>query len=106
MIPVIGMVGCGQSKQLSPKEAWQNFCTTIPGAAYNIMTDRQQNIQKAAALEHAKKVQELHAQKFLVNLVEEAYKVPVYDQLEKQQQAMENFSKGRYEECIKQTNQQ
>lgn len=106
LIPVIGMVGCGQSKQLSPKEAWKNFCTTIPSAAYNIMTDRQQNIQKEAALEHAKKIQDVHAQKFLVSLVEEAYNIPVYQQLDQQQQAMENFSKGRDEACMKQVDQQ
>ncbi|MEB3754770.1 hypothetical protein [Acinetobacter sp. MD2(2019)] len=105
MIPVLGMVGCGQSKQVSSAEAWQNFCKNIPGAAYNIMTDRQQNIQKTAALEHAKKVQEPHAQKYLIALIEEAYQVPIYQQLGQQQQAMEDFSKNRYESCLKQAEQ-
>ncbi|MEB3767841.1 hypothetical protein [Acinetobacter sp. MD2] len=104
MMPLFAMAGCGQSKPLTSQEAWHNFCQTIPSAAYNIMTDRQQNIAKSAAIEHAKKLQEPHAQKFLVNLIEEAYKVPVYQQLNQQQQAMEDFSKGRDEACMKEMN--
>ncbi|MFT4020971.1 MAG: hypothetical protein QM666_05565 [Acinetobacter sp.] len=100
-IPVILMVGCGQSKQLTPQEAWHNFCTVIPSAAYNIMTDRQQGIKKEDAVAHAAKMQDPKGRAYLESLIEEAYTVPVYQQLEQQQKAMEDFKNGRYESCMK-----
>lgn len=94
--------GCSESKQVTPVQAWQNFCTSIPSASFNIMTDRQQGITKEKALEHAKKLQEPKAQKYVIELIEEAYRIPVYEQMTQKEDAMNAFSKGRYESCLKQ----
>ncbi|MCF9045946.1 hypothetical protein [Acinetobacter nectaris] len=96
------LVGCGGHKQVSPQEAWQGFCKSIPSAAYNIMTDRQQGITESAALENAKKIQDEHARNYLVSLVEEAYKVPLYEQMADKEKAMADFGKGRYDSCVAQ----
>lgn len=99
---MLALVGCSaEKKPVTEQEAWQNFCKNIPSASYNIMTDRQQGIKKEAALEHVKKVQELKAQHYLVSLIEEAYQIPLYDQMEKKEEAMAAFSKTRYESCLK-----
>lgn len=99
------LVGCGQPKQLSPQEAWQKFCSVIPSAATNIMTDRQQGVKEADALEHAKKVPDQHAQEYLESLIKEAYTVPIYADSDQRQKALDDFSKGRDQECLKQVAQ-
>lgn len=96
------LTGCSHSDQPSPKEAWEHFCSTIPSASYNIMTDRQQGIEKDKSLEHAKKLQDPKAQKYIVSLIEEAYAIPLYTQMEKKEKAMDDFRKDRYEQCLKQ----
>lgn len=101
-LAVVALAGCGQQKEVTPQEAWQKFCTSIPSASYNIMTDRQQGIAKEKALEHAKKLQEPKAQQYVVSLIEEAYKVPLYDQMTDKEKAMDDFTKNRYESCLKQ----
>ena len=45
----LSLIGCGQKKVLTDKEAWDSFCKSAKGAAFNIMTDRQQDITKDAA---------------------------------------------------------
>lgn len=105
LLLVLGSVvltGCGGHKQVSPQEAWQGFCKSIPSAAFNIMTDRQQGIDKNAALENAKKIQDQYARDYLVSLVEEAYNVPLYEQMAQKEKAMADFGKGRYESCVAQ----
>ncbi|SDB88700.1 hypothetical protein [Acinetobacter boissieri] len=99
---VLSLIGCGQKKVLTDKEAWDSFCKSAKGAAFNIMTDRQQDITKDAALEHVKKIQQPHAQKYLISLIEEAYNVPIYEQMQKKEQAMDDFSKNRNEQCLTQ----
>lgn len=96
------LVGCGEQKPVTPQEAWQSFCKSIPSASFNIMTDRQQGIEKEKALEHAKKLQEPKAQQYVVSLIEEAYKVPLYTQMNDKEKAMDDFTKNRYESCLKQ----
>ncbi|MBF7682534.1 hypothetical protein I2F27_04200 [Acinetobacter sp. B5B] len=99
----LSLVGCGQKKVMTDKEAWEGFCKSAKGAAFNIMTDRQQDITKDAALEHVKKVEQVHAQKYLTGLIEEAYQIPIYAQMQQKEQAMDDFSKNRYEQCLTQT---
>ncbi|MHA3090781.1 putative periplasmic lipoprotein [Acinetobacter brisouii] len=99
------LVGCSKPKQLPPQEAWQKFCSVIPSAAANIMTDRQQGVKEADALEHAKKIPDQHAQQYLESLIKEAYKVPVYLNNDQRQKALDAFTQGREQECLKQTAQ-
>lgn len=99
-LAVVSLIGCGQKKVVSHAEAWQGFCQSANGAAFNIMTDRQQNISQEAALTHVKKIEQIDAQKYLISLIEEAYKVPLYEQMKQKELSMEEFAKGRYEQCL------
>ncbi|WP_111892298.1 lipoprotein [Acinetobacter sp. MB5] len=99
----LALAGCSKPKELSPQEAWQKFCSVIPSAANNIMTDRQQGIKEEDALKHAQQVPDKHAQEYLESLIKEAYKLPIYQNMAARQKAMDDFSKGRDQECLKQT---
>lgn len=105
VVSAVALAGCSKPKELSPQEAWHNFCSVIPGAAVNIMTDRQQGVKEADALEHAKKIPDQHAQVYLQSLIKEAYKVPIYENSDQRQKALDDFSKGRDQECLKQAAQ-
>ncbi|GAB3044598.1 hypothetical protein GCM10027155_07050 [Acinetobacter apis] len=104
LLSVMALAGCAK-KQLTPQEEWQGFCKNIPSAAFNVMTDRQQGIEKNAALEHIKKIENVDAQHYLAQIIEQAYQIPIYEQLEQKEKSMEDFKKNRYEECVKQTPQ-
>ena len=101
-ITAVALTGCSKPKELSPQEAWQKFCSVIPSAAMNIMTDRQQGVKEADALEHAKKIPDQHAQVYLESLIKEAYTIPIYQNSDQRQKALDDFSKGRDQECLKQ----
>ena len=74
------MVGCADKKPLTPAEQWHGYCVSVGNAARSITLDRQNGIEQKQAIEHATKIEDETTRKFIFEIIETVYALPV-DQL-------------------------
>ncbi|WP_180027655.1 hypothetical protein [Acinetobacter sp. YH16032] len=91
---------CEEKKPLTPEEVWHGYCTSIGNAARSILLDRQNGIEKTAAVEHASKLTDPTTKKFVDAQIEKVYAYPA-NQLELDRDAlMAKFKKEATDECL------
>lgn len=100
LIVLIGLVGCAEKKPLTDQEQWKGYCTSVGNAANNIMFDRQNAIDKTAALEHANKVEDEITKTFVLAIVEEVYAFPLDELKADPDQKRAKYKKKIMEKCI------
>lgn len=74
------LVGCADKKQLTPAEQWHGYCVSVGNAARSITLDRQNGIEQKQAKEHADKIEDETTRKFIFEIIETVYAMPI-DQL-------------------------
>lgn len=72
---VAALVGCAEKPPLTPEQQWQGYCKSVGNAARTIMLDRQNSIEKQAAIEHAEKLEDPTTKKFILEIIEEVYQL-------------------------------
>ncbi|MBJ9985117.1 hypothetical protein IAE19_06620 [Acinetobacter sp. S40] len=96
----LALVGCSEKKPLTAEEQWHGYCTSMGNAARSIMLDRQNAIEKAQAVEHAKKIEDEITRSFILKIIDEVYSMPI-DQLQNNPDAArENIRKQTTDQCI------
>ncbi len=70
------LVGCAEKAPLTPEQQWQGYCKSVGNAARTIMLDRQNSIEKQAAIDHANKIEDPTTKKFILEIIEEVYQLP------------------------------
>jgi hypothetical protein len=73
----LSVIGCAEKKPLTVEEQWKGYCTSVGNAASTIMFDRQNAIDKKAALEHANKVEDNTTKTFILDTIEQVYAFPL-----------------------------
>jgi len=91
--------GCEQPT-LTAEQKQQGYCRSVVNAAKNIMLDRQQGISLNQAREHALKVPDASTRAIILAFIDQAYAAPKQNDLTAQEQAMDDFAKGKYELCL------
>jgi hypothetical protein len=94
------LVGCGEKKQLTAEQQWQQFCKIYEGAAVNVMFDRQNGISKEKSIEHILKMPEGKERHMILGLVDQAHLVAKFDQQGEKDRAMAEFKSGKYQQCL------
>lgn len=74
------LVGCADKKPLTPAEQWHGYCVSVGNAARSITLDRQNGIEQKQAIEHATKIEDETTRKFIFEIIDTVYALPV-DQL-------------------------
>ena len=77
LIVFITLVGCAEKKPLTAEQQWHGYCTSIGNAANTIMFDRQNGIEKTAALEHANKIEDDITRNFILEIIAQVYALPI-----------------------------
>ncbi|WP_171490582.1 hypothetical protein [Acinetobacter suaedae] len=94
------LVGCADKKPLTPEEKWHGFCVSVGNAARSITLDRQNAIEKHKAIEHAGKIEDKTIHKFILQIIDEVYEIPV-DQLKSDPSAIRDEMKQKFtEQCL------
>ncbi len=73
---VMALVGCAEKAPLTPEQQWQGYCKSVGNAARTILLDRQNGIEKAAAIEHADKLEDPTTKTFIFEIIEQVYALP------------------------------
>ena len=98
----IGLVlfGCADKKQLTPAEQWHGYCVSVGNAARSITLDRQNGIEQKQAKEHADKIEDETTRKFIFEIIETVYAMPI-DQLKANPDAEREQLKQKFtEQCL------
>ncbi|CAB1221332.1 hypothetical protein [Acinetobacter bouvetii] len=97
---LIGLVGCAEKKPLTPEEQWKGYCTSVGNAANTIVYDRQNTIEKSAAIEHANKIEDEITKTFILDIIEQVYAVPLAE-INKDPEAMRSQFKQKFtDKCL------
>ena len=102
LLIALGLVlaGCADKKPLTPEEQWHGYCVSVGNAARSITLDRQNGIDQKQATEHAGKIEDEMTRKFIFNILDKVYAIPV-DELKKDPEALrENLKKKFMDECL------
>jgi hypothetical protein len=73
---VVVLAGCAEKAPLAPEQQWQGYCKSVGNAARTILLDRQNAIEKQAAIDHAEKLEDPTTKKFILEIIEEVYQLP------------------------------
>ena len=69
----LALAGCSEKKPLTPEEQWHGYCVSMGNAARSIMLDYQNGIEKAQAVEHAKKIEDEFTRVFILKIIDDVY---------------------------------
>jgi hypothetical protein len=94
------LVGCAEKKPLTAEEQWMGYCKSVGNAANTIMYDRQNAIDKAAALEHANKIEDETTKTFILDIVEQVYAFPLAEITADPEASRNQFKQKITEKCI------
>lgn len=94
------LVGCAEKKPLTPEEQWHGYCVSVGNAARSITLDRQNGIEQKQATEHAGKIEDETTRKFIFEIIENVYAMPV-DQIKADPAAIRDKLKQQYtDQCL------
>ena len=94
------LMGCGKKEPLTPEQQWHGYCVSIGNAARSIALDRQNGIEEKQAKEHASKIEDEMTSKFIFEIIETVYRLPV-DQLKSDPYAIrEDLKKKFTDQCL------
>jgi hypothetical protein len=94
------MAGCAEKKPLTPEEQWHGYCVSVGNAARSITLDRQNGIEQKQAMEHAAKIEDETTRKFIFNILDKVYALPV-EELKQDPDALREKLKNQFmEECL------
>lgn len=96
---VMALVSCAEKAPLTAEQQWQGYCKSVGNAARTILLDRQNGIEKEAALEHANKVEDPTTKKFILEIVDEVYLLPQEQMKDNQTQHREVLRAKVTERC-------
>ncbi|NNG82257.1 hypothetical protein [Acinetobacter sp. ANC 5378] len=97
---LVALVGCTEKKPLTAEEQWKGYCTSVGNAANTIMYDRQNAIDKAAALAHANKIEDATTKTFILDIIEQVYALPLAEITADPQASRNQFKQKITEKCI------
>ena len=100
LIVFIALVGCAEKKPLTAEQQWHGYCTSIGNAANTIMFDRQNGIEKTAALEHANKIEDVTTKTFILDIIEKVYAFPLAEIDKEPENSRKQFKQKMTEKCI------
>ncbi|MGE8557395.1 hypothetical protein [Acinetobacter sp.] len=100
LMVLVALVGCAEKKPLTAEEQWKGYCTSVGNAANTIMYDRQNNIDKAAALEHANKIEDATTKTFILDIIEQVYAFPLAEITADPEASRSQFKQKIKEKCI------
>ena len=67
------LAACADKKPLTPEEQWHGYCRSMGNAARSILLDRQNGIEKVAAVEHADKITDQFTREFILKIINNVY---------------------------------
>lgn len=76
---VTALAGCAEKAPLTADQQWQGYCKSVGNAARTILLDRQNGIEKTAAIEYAEKVEDPITKKFVLEIISEVYALDAND---------------------------
>ncbi|KAB0650913.1 hypothetical protein F7P73_15275 [Acinetobacter bohemicus] len=100
LIALVALVGCAEKKPLTLEEQWKGYCTSVGNAANTIMFDRQNAIEKKAALEHADKIEDATTKTFILDIIEQVYAFPLAEIDADPEASRNQFKQKITEKCI------
>ncbi|NNG77597.1 hypothetical protein HLH10_15315 [Acinetobacter sp. ANC 4277] len=100
LMVLVALAGCAEKKPLTAEEQWKGYCTSVGNAANTIMYDRQNAIDKAAALEHASKIEDETTKAFILDIIEQVYAFPLAEITADPQASRNQFKQKITEKCI------
>lgn len=96
----MAVIGCAEKKPLTAEEQWNGYCISVGNAASTIMFDRQNAIEKQAALEHANKIDDKITKTLILEIIDQAYALPLA-QIKTDSEAVRNqFKREMTEKCL------
>ncbi len=102
LLIAVGLVlgGCADKKPLTPEQQWHGYCVSVGNAARSITLDRQNGIEQKQAKEHAAKIEDETTRKFIFEILDEVYAIPV-DQLKADPDAIREQLKQKFmNQCL------
>ena len=100
LMVLVALVGCTEKKPLTAQEQWKGYCTSVGNAASTIMFDRQNAIEKPAALEHASKIEDATTKTFVLDIIEQVYAYPLAELKLDPEASRNQFKQKMTEKCM------
>lgn len=100
LFAVVALMGCAEKAPLTAEEQWKGYCKSIGNAARSILLDRQNGIEKTAAIEHADKVEDETTKKFVFEIIEYVYAMPETAFKEDMKAARDKIRAEYTEKCV------